>query len=155
MLFISPRNTDTQNVSMLQKANVHSLLYADDMKSLADRLQCAAGGMAISRVPDLYDTLAKRGPPYRFEASFEELQDECCLILHSSGSTGNQNSASLNPYSNTLKDLPNLCILRMVHFLSLITTHICQCQRAVVRKMPRNSISVHRGVFTPVFRPTM
>ncbi|KAJ5112356.1 hypothetical protein N7532_000401 [Penicillium argentinense] len=87
-LFISPRNPAILNLGLLQQADVHALLYADVLRSMAKGLQKFDPSMSCKQVPSMTDLLKSQTPRYPFDASFAELKDEKCLILHSSGSTG-------------------------------------------------------------------
>jgi hypothetical protein len=55
---------------------------------MAKSLQKFDPSMSCKQVPSLADLIKSQAPPYRFEASWDDLKDEKCLILHSSGSTG-------------------------------------------------------------------
>ncbi|KAK2735825.1 putative NRPS-like protein biosynthetic cluster [Myotisia sp. PD_48] len=90
MLFLSPRNTESQNASMLQRTKCQALLYADEMKSIINKLSGLVPTVLVFRVRSLVEMLDSHGKasPYYFEATYEEIKDEQCLILHSSGSTG-------------------------------------------------------------------
>lgn len=96
-LFISPRNPVILNLGLLQQAHVHSLLYADVLRTMAIGLQKFDPAMCCKQVPSMTDLLKTQAPPYRFDGSFAELKDERCLILHSSGSTGRTIKLALTP----------------------------------------------------------
>jgi hypothetical protein len=55
---------------------------------MAKSLQKFDPSMSCKQVPSLADLIKSQAPPYRFEASWHDLKDDRCLILHSSGSTG-------------------------------------------------------------------
>ncbi|OJK01627.1 hypothetical protein ASPACDRAFT_1898720 [Aspergillus aculeatus ATCC 16872] len=88
VMFISPRNTSAQNSALLQQAKVDVLLYADSMSSMAVQLQGLYSSLSILRMPSLAQCLGSQPKHYSFSKSFAELENEHCLILHSSGSTG-------------------------------------------------------------------
>ncbi|KAI9794886.1 MAG: putative NRPS-like protein biosynthetic cluster [Peltula sp. TS41687] len=89
VLFISPRNTKEQNSSMIERANCEKLLFSHEMQLPVSELQLINSALKTYDVPSLREMLGAEPSIYPFEKSFSELQDEQCLILHSSGSTGN------------------------------------------------------------------
>ncbi|KAI8633183.1 hypothetical protein F5Y19DRAFT_490382 [Xylariaceae sp. FL1651] len=88
VLFISPRNQPRQNRDMLKRSGCVHLLYAQEMNQVVETLQLGDG--LIRLIPSLDELLQTPldVKPYLYEKSFEDAQDEPCLILHSSGSTG-------------------------------------------------------------------
>jgi hypothetical protein len=90
MLFISSRNQVIQNQSMLARSNCKALLYAEESTSTATPLRENLPQMLLTVVPSLDDIVQTSNDTkhYQFDKSFEEIQNEPCLILHSSGSTG-------------------------------------------------------------------
>ncbi|KAI2629000.1 hypothetical protein GGS21DRAFT_526933 [Xylaria nigripes] len=92
MLFISPRNQVVQNEEMVLRSDCRALLYGEEMSTVVDTLR---GGrlqkVIIKSLPSLDDLLhtPENFNVYRYERTFDEARDEPCLILHSSGSTGN------------------------------------------------------------------
>ncbi|KAJ5105513.1 hypothetical protein NUU61_002860 [Penicillium alfredii] len=87
-MFVSPRNPTIQNLGLLQQADVSVLLYGEAMWPVAKNLRQFDSSIIFTQVPPLAEVLESQPPPYRFEHSFAEVKDEKCLILHSSGSTG-------------------------------------------------------------------
>lgn len=90
MLFISPRNPEAQNSSMLKRVGCGTLLFANEMKQMVTKLASASPALHTVRVPSLVDIFSEcpNTPAYPFTASYEDLENQSCLILHSSGSTG-------------------------------------------------------------------
>ncbi|CAK46842.1 hypothetical protein CBS115989_1281 [Aspergillus niger] len=87
-MFVSPQNTPIQNLGLLQEANVYGLLYADVMCSAAESLQQFDPFMQSLQVPTLAELFKSKSSPFHWNASFEEFQNKRCLILHTSGTTG-------------------------------------------------------------------
>ncbi|KAJ5176185.1 uncharacterized protein N7482_002062 [Penicillium canariense] len=87
-MFISPRNPTILNLGLLQQADVNALLYADVLRSMAKSLQKFDPSMSCKQVPSMVDLLRSQATPYRFQSSWNDIKDDRCLILHSSGSTG-------------------------------------------------------------------
>ncbi|PWY92517.1 AMP dependent ligase/synthetase [Aspergillus heteromorphus CBS 117.55] len=88
VMYISPQNTPIQNLGLLQEADVHGLIYADVMSSIAENLQQFDPFMSSLQLPGLTELLKSEAPPYHFGGTFAELQDKRCLTLHTSGTTG-------------------------------------------------------------------
>lgn len=86
--FISPRNPITLNLGLLQQSDVSALLYADTLKAPARSLQKFDPSISCKQVPSMNEILKSESPAYPFDVSWSEIKDENCLILHSSGSTG-------------------------------------------------------------------
>ncbi|KAJ5738945.1 hypothetical protein N7493_002100 [Penicillium malachiteum] len=86
--FISSKNPLTLNLGLLQQADVSALLFADTLRTLAKSFQKFDPSISCKQVPSLSETLNARAPPYRFDASWQHIKDDNCLILHSAGSTG-------------------------------------------------------------------
>ncbi|KAJ5368439.1 uncharacterized protein N7496_008199 [Penicillium cataractarum] len=103
-IFISPRNPAILNLGLLQQVDVSALLYADVLRSMAKSLQKFDPSMSCKQVPSLADLVKSQAPPYRFEASWHDLRDEKCLILHSSGSTGPPKLVYLTHYTFSCTD---------------------------------------------------
>ncbi|PYH90579.1 AMP dependent ligase/synthetase [Aspergillus ellipticus CBS 707.79] len=87
-MFISPQNTPIQNLGLLQEANVHGLIYADEMSSIAENLQQFDPFMSSLQLPELGELLKSEAPSYQLGSAFAEIQNKRCLTLHTSGTTG-------------------------------------------------------------------
>ncbi|KAI0543532.1 hypothetical protein F4679DRAFT_568274 [Xylaria curta] len=90
ILFISPRNQAGQNEGMILRAGCCALFYGEEMATVVETLQHGRLSIAIQPIPSL-DTLMQTSitiDVYPYERTFDEARDEPCLILHSSGSTG-------------------------------------------------------------------
>ncbi|RAK99767.1 acetyl-CoA synthetase-like protein [Aspergillus ibericus CBS 121593] len=87
-MFVSVQNTAIQNLGLLQEADVHGLLYADSECPVAESLQQFDPFMPVLQLPALAELLKSRAPPFHWAGSFSDLQDKRCLILHTSGTTG-------------------------------------------------------------------
>ncbi|KAK5991668.1 Non-canonical non-ribosomal peptide synthetase FUB8-like protein [Cladobotryum mycophilum] len=90
MLFVSPRNRVHQNQRMLERSDSKALLYAEELATVVEALTNSSFPLLMKIVPSL-DELLKTPEDtehYPYEKSFDEARDEPCLILHSSGSTG-------------------------------------------------------------------
>ncbi|KAK2868034.1 hypothetical protein FQN49_003230, partial [Arthroderma sp. PD_2] len=90
LLFISPRNTQLQNISMLRRSGCQVLLFAPELSTMVEKLGSGIPALETLKVPSLAEILDKSSIafPYPFTASYEDIKDDHCLILHSSGSTG-------------------------------------------------------------------
>ncbi|KAJ6103788.1 hypothetical protein N7486_004010 [Penicillium sp. IBT 16267x] len=86
--FISPGNPLTLNLGLLQQSDVSVLLYTDTLRAHARNLQKFDPCISCKEVPSMNEILKSESPSYPFDASWSEIKDENCLILHSSGSTG-------------------------------------------------------------------
>ncbi|KAJ5938669.1 hypothetical protein N7466_001803 [Penicillium verhagenii] len=86
--FISHRNPITLNLGLLQQSDVSALLYADTLKSPAKSIQKFDPSISCKQMPSMNDIFNSESPDFPFEASWSDIKDENCLILHSSGSTG-------------------------------------------------------------------
>lgn len=157
-MFISPRNPTILNLGLLQQAHVHALLYADVMRPVAKSLQKFDPSMAFKQVPPMAELLKLQSSPYRFDASYSEIKDEKCLILHSSGSTGivmTRTPSSQDPTNLNGQDRPSWCISLMPHFHAPIMIRTYLFQKGVVHRMRLSSTSIHRGGSIHAFRRTM
>ncbi|PHH68649.1 hypothetical protein CDD82_374 [Ophiocordyceps australis] len=90
MLFISPRNQSAQNQRMLVMSSCKALLYAQELSSAAEPLATRLPGLVVQEAPLLDDLVATplSTRHYPYDKTFDEARDDPCLILHSSGSTG-------------------------------------------------------------------
>lgn len=91
VLFVSPRNQAAQNERMLLKSGCRALLYAEEMAMVSEALRVPQlSSVVLEAVPSLKELLQTPDDTeiYPYERSFDEVRDEPCLILHSSGSTG-------------------------------------------------------------------
>ncbi|KAF2998695.1 putative secondary metabolism biosynthetic enzyme [Neopestalotiopsis sp. 37M] len=94
VLFISPRNTTSQNKSMLDESKCKALFYGYEVAAavgLSDHGGTDALHASMICVPSLEDLLQvpQDTKLYPYLKTFEAARDEPCLILHSSGSTRN------------------------------------------------------------------
>ncbi|KAI1119334.1 hypothetical protein F5Y14DRAFT_457645 [Nemania sp. NC0429] len=90
-LFISPRNQMSQNARMVLQAGCCAVLYGEELATTAQALrECQLEGLTIQAVASLVDLLdtSRDTREYPYNKSFHEVQNEPCLVLHSSGSTG-------------------------------------------------------------------
>ncbi|ROW14767.1 hypothetical protein VPNG_03833 [Cytospora leucostoma] len=91
VLFISPRNHVVQNGNMIVRSGCRALFYAEELAPVAEALRARQlPGVVIESVPSLEELLLTPEDTklYPYDKSFDEARDEPCLILHSSGSTG-------------------------------------------------------------------
>ncbi|KAI8950476.1 hypothetical protein F4801DRAFT_548745 [Xylaria longipes] len=91
VLFISPRNQAAQNERMVLHSGCRALFYGEEMATIVDTLRRGRlQEVTIKSVPSLDELLQTPEDVdiYRYERTFDEARDEPCLILHSSGSTG-------------------------------------------------------------------
>ena len=97
-MFISPRNQIKHNRNMLVKAGCKTLLHAKELDSTAASLQECLPELELKRIQSVDDMLQIDDgyKHYPFDKSFDEAQNEPCLILHSSGSTGMKIEHSLS-----------------------------------------------------------
>lgn len=72
------------------KSDCSVLLYAEELAQPAAQLQENLSHLVIKNVLSLEKLLEtpEDNNHYPFDKSFDEVQNEPCLILHSSGSTG-------------------------------------------------------------------
>jgi acyl-coenzyme A synthetase/AMP-(fatty) acid ligase len=89
-LFISPRNQLAQNERMLKRSNCKALFFAGEMLPIAEALKNADPDMIYQSIATLAELLETPSatPHYPYDKTFDEAENEPCLILHSSGSTG-------------------------------------------------------------------
>lgn len=89
-LFISPRNQPSQNESMLRRSGCKAFFYAQEMAVVATSLGQAVPDLVVMSIPALSELLDTPldTEHYAYDKTFEQARDEPCLVLHSSGSTG-------------------------------------------------------------------
>lgn len=91
MLFISPRNQIFQNQGMLIRSECRALFYSEEMAAFAEALRDTRLQELVTKTVASLDKLLQTPEDieiYLYERTFEEARDEPCLVLHSSGSTG-------------------------------------------------------------------
>lgn len=91
MLFMSPRNRASQNHEMMRKSDCRALFYATEMSDAAANIQGrGASNFFLREIPCLKDLLRASSDVklFPYEKQFDDVRDEPCLVLHSSGSTG-------------------------------------------------------------------
>ncbi|MCJ1395383.1 hypothetical protein MMC18_008267 [Xylographa bjoerkii] len=88
LLLLSPRNTATTNLSLLEQTKCTKLLFASELKPLALQLEQQKPHLKALAVPPLNDLLLAPAEHVPFEKTIEEVRHNPVLILHSSGSTG-------------------------------------------------------------------
>lgn len=97
ILFISPRNRPSQNSSMLNTSECKALFHANEVADVVCLLRQTAQDIPFMNVPSLDDFLQTPGDTahYSYDKTFDQAQDDPCLILHSSGSTGDPKLVTL------------------------------------------------------------
>ncbi|KAK8054430.1 NRPS-like enzyme [Apiospora saccharicola] len=111
VLLISPRNRVSQNQSMLARTHCKALFYASEVSEVVKPLEQQASSGDVPAlfcpVPSLEELLhtTEDTETYPFEKTFEELRDEPCLILHSSGSTGDPKLVTLTHGTFSVTDI--------------------------------------------------
>lgn len=86
MLFISPKNSDAGHLNVLEKADYHIFLTAED-KAFDHVLSQRT--MKTATVPGLQELLDNTpAPMYPYTKNFEQARKDPCLVLHTTGSTG-------------------------------------------------------------------
>ncbi|KAI0389463.1 hypothetical protein F5Y17DRAFT_462718 [Xylariaceae sp. FL0594] len=98
MLFISPRNKPDQNERMLSQTGCRALFYGEEVSALTETFRPGQlGDIIIKPVPSLNELLQtpEDVDVYPYTTTFDEARDEICLILHSSGSTGDPKLVSM------------------------------------------------------------
>lgn len=86
MLFLSPKNSDAGHLNVLEKADCHTFLTAENTEFdhvLRQRT------MRTATVPELQELLDNTpAPVYPYTKNFEQARKDPCLVLHTTGSTG-------------------------------------------------------------------
>ncbi|KUI71888.1 Oxygen-dependent choline dehydrogenase [Cytospora mali] len=98
MLFVSMRNQVAQNQSMIVQSQCRVLFYAEEMTGTAEAIRDSRlPELVINPVPSLDELLStdEETELYPYTKTFDEAQAEPCLILHSSGSTGDPKLVTL------------------------------------------------------------
>ncbi|KAJ5673778.1 hypothetical protein N7462_009217 [Penicillium macrosclerotiorum] len=103
-MFVSPQNPAILNLGLLQQVDVSTMLYADVMRSVAKDLQKFDPSISCKQVPSMADLLNSDAMPYPFESSWKDIKDVNCLVLHSSGSTGQPKLVYITHYSFSCTD---------------------------------------------------
>ena len=90
VLFISPRNTIEQNVSLFKQTNCRSFYYSVEMEGLASQLSEAmeSSPLETTLLATFDHWQEAHTTPFPFSKSFEEARFDPIVVLHSSGSTG-------------------------------------------------------------------
>lgn len=93
MLFLSLKNQLPQSEGMLLRSKCRAVFYAHDIASAVEGLRQSSRLQEIvfrpvASVNELLETSGNK-KVYPYEKSFQDAENEPCLILHSSGSTGN------------------------------------------------------------------
>lgn len=86
MLFLSPKNSDDGHLNVLEKAECHIFLTAQntDFDRLLSRRR-----MKTATVPELRELLDNTPVRiYPYTKNFEQARKDPCLVLHTTGSTG-------------------------------------------------------------------
>ncbi|KAL9620042.1 MAG: hypothetical protein Q9160_005420 [Pyrenula sp. 1 TL-2023] len=92
VLFLSPRNTVPQNLSLLKQTSCEKFFFAEELSSsLRPLLQAARreGIRAEIAIAAFDDWVASYTVPFPVTKSYDEAKDDPIMVLHSSGSTGN------------------------------------------------------------------
>ncbi|KAJ5949921.1 hypothetical protein N7454_001505 [Penicillium verhagenii] len=89
-MWVSPRNPAEQNAYLLRQAGVSLILYADILETAVKGIQQIdrTSSWPSILVPSVGEVMNGRSSPYPYDALYEDIKNENCLIMHTSGSTG-------------------------------------------------------------------
>lgn len=103
----APRNTHEMHAHLFKETDCSIILHAKGI-NIATMLGHASHGKAIHAIPSLEDLISKEGKPpkhYPYNKTFEEVQDEEYLVVHTSGSTGMPKIVSRRPEYASIFDI--------------------------------------------------
>ena len=99
VLFLSPRNTIAQNVSLMTQMRCSTLLHSAELTGLANLLKNEMMNTIVlntHQLEALDELIAQYTEPYEYLKTYEQAKDDPIIVLHSSGSTGDP-----KPITNT------------------------------------------------------
>lgn len=89
MLFPSPRNPPSTNVSLLEQTGCSIVIFATEVAPIVKQLEGIKSGLRTLTSPPFQEMLETEHKQFTYEKrSFEEARDNPIVVLHSSGSTG-------------------------------------------------------------------
>ena len=90
VLLPSPRNPPTTNRSLLDQTACTKLVHAEEVIPVVDQLTAIHPELKLTQIASLDEILNKSGRQYPYSKSFDEARNDPIVVLHSSGSTGQQ-----------------------------------------------------------------
>ncbi|ROV87578.1 hypothetical protein VMCG_10605 [Cytospora schulzeri] len=90
-MFLAAVQCGYKNEGLVIRSECRALFYSEEMGMVSEALSSSQlPGVVMKTVPSLDELLPtpEDTAHYRYEKTFDEARDEPCLILHSSGSTG-------------------------------------------------------------------
>ena len=87
MLLLSPRNTLTGSMTLIEHLDCNTMLVADTKPPHVQAI-LAARTMRTQKVPSLKEVLTTEYQHYPYQKSFSSALVEPFVVLHTSGSTG-------------------------------------------------------------------
>lgn len=91
--FVSPRNTVAQNVVLLSSTDCKKFLHVTEFGSKVVELQIEIPNLMAEVVPALDHWLEAYTKPYPYFKTYKDAKWDPILVLHSSGSTGENDFA--------------------------------------------------------------
>ncbi len=90
LLLLGSRNAASQNRQLLKRTNCTHILYAAEMSPMCEELQSVTSGLSCRMCPSFEELLAASIKVYSYTKKFDEAVNDPVLVLHSSGTSGEE-----------------------------------------------------------------
>ena len=104
-LLPSTRNSDDAFLHLLKATECNKFICGPERKARVLDVKKLRPDLEVIEIPSLAEMLASETQHYPYNRTYEEAEDEPCLIIHSSGTTGMYNDMYI--YSLIQKGTPN------------------------------------------------
>jgi hypothetical protein len=96
VLLPSPRNPLSTNLSLIEQTGCNKILHVVEVAPVVKQLTNSRSGLiSCMEIPSFQEMLESNPTPFTFSREFEEVQNEPIVVLHSSGSTGENSFARI------------------------------------------------------------
>lgn len=72
----------------MKATDCQKFIYGSERKHRVFDIKKLSPDLQIVEMPSLWEMIEGQAPPYPFEKTYEEEEDNVALIIHSSGTTG-------------------------------------------------------------------
>ncbi|KAK5015039.1 hypothetical protein LTR39_002826, partial [Cryomyces antarcticus] len=87
-LLTSPRNSDVEQLSLLQRTKCTKIFHSTELGSKVQSLKESTTGLETWTVSSYVEMTKEEVELYPYTKSFDEAENDPVIVLHTSGSTG-------------------------------------------------------------------
>ncbi|KAJ5425808.1 hypothetical protein N7465_000878 [Penicillium sp. CMV-2018d] len=84
----STKNSIDVQCALLERTGCSGILFSVTLKEQAEKIESSKAALALIEVPSLEKMVANFSNSFPYDTAYQAIEDECAIIIHSSGTTG-------------------------------------------------------------------